>query len=74
MGALSAALKFPTPLAVNMPSCPHAQIHLQLFIAVDLRSSISTGSNLFRIKVSVLKLVNDFLLMFLIGKDSRLHL
>ena len=64
MDPLSASLHSPTSLPGNMPSCPREQIHLELFTAMSLRSSISTGSNLLQIKVSVLKFVNDFLLIF----------
>lgn len=63
MGSLSDSLNSPTPLPDNMPSYPHEHIHLELFVAMDLGSSISTGSNMLQMKVSVLKFVNDFLLI-----------
>lgn len=61
MGSLPASLNSLTPLPDNAPSRSHEQTNLELFIAIDLSSSISTGSNLLLIKANVLKFVNDFL-------------
>lgn len=52
--------QLPSPLPDNTSSCPL----WEMFIAMDLRSSLFTSSNLSLIKANVLKFVNDSLCIF----------